>query len=63
MIRINYSDIEPISDRLAKIKLKTISGDEFNVIFTTKEDLKNFPSEVTIDQISSITRQKLSKIM
>jgi len=60
-MKISYYQIEPIESHLAKVRLKTISGDEFSMLFTTVEDLKKFPDVVTVHQISSI--EKLKKVM
>jgi hypothetical protein len=56
MITIGYNQIIPVSDTLARIKLRTIDNKDFVMTFMTEEDLKNMPPRVTLSKIVSINR-------
>jgi len=55
-IRIDFGNIIPISDNLAKIRLKTIDNKMFTLTFMTEEDIKNMPTKVTISKVVSLKR-------
>lgn len=55
-IRIDFGNIIPISDNLAKIRLKTIDNKTFTLTFMTEEDIKNMPPKVTVSKVVSLKR-------
>lgn len=57
-MRIDYKNITPISDKMAKIKIKTIDGKGFIMKFITEEDMRNMPLKVTVDKVIGISRMK-----
>jgi hypothetical protein len=56
MITVSYNSIIPISDTLARVRLRTIDNKNFVITFMTEEDLKNMPPRVTMSKIMSINR-------
>lgn len=55
-ITMNWTQIIPVSDNMAKIRLRTIDNKNFVMNFITEEDLKNMPPRVTLSKIVSINR-------
>jgi hypothetical protein len=55
-ITMNWNQIIPVSDNLAKVRLRTIDNKNFIMSFMTEEDLKNMPQRVTVSKIMSINR-------
>jgi hypothetical protein len=53
---MNWTQIIPVSDNMAKIRLRTIDNKNFVMNFITEEDLKNMPPRVTLSKIVSINR-------
>lgn len=60
-IQMGWSQIIPVSDTLAKVRLRTIDNKNFVITFMTEEDLKNMPPKVTVSKIVSVNR--LQKVM
>jgi hypothetical protein len=55
---MGFNQIVPISDNLARVRLRTIDNKHFVMSFMTEEDLKNMPPKVTVSKIVSINRLK-----